>query len=589
VAGITHLIPIPMKQLAVGFRCALNEAAGFDLPLKAMRTPKIQRRELIRKIFLWAVLCGSFTAMVRAQPGGIAFTQSAPTVETCDFVEVTIDVAKPDVTNPFTDASVDGQFWKSSGGEKTSVTGFCDSNDGSVFRIRFMPETSGDYSYSLSYHQGAYEKTHEGKFRAEKSNRRGMVRIDSAHRWHFVWEGTGEHYFFNGTTAYYIMGWKDEKIIESSIERLHKLEVNRMRVQLSGRVNTMFGEPVMNGGNFSVLLKPWPAQRPDSFERPGFDYTHFDLPYWQKFERMLRFARERDMINSVVLNCNDAQSDIGAGSENEKRYIRYALARLPAFSNITWDLGDDLSSFRSESWTHDTGMFIYQSDPYHHLATSHPAHIEPQDRGSEWVGFTSIQDWGRTQHQLMLSQRETQIKSGRIIPQTNEEYGYEDHYPLWAPRPPGDSADTLRRVAWDIAMAGAYGTGAESCRRGTNIWPDTGGGWLNGRGDDTMVLFVGYGHMVHFFSSFRWWETEPHDELIDNGAYCLAKPGEIYAAYLPNGGSVNLNVGPGNFNATWFNPRTGNKQPIDEIEGPKWASPPSPDKDDWALLILKAR
>jgi hypothetical protein len=71
----------------------------------------------------------------------------------------------------------------------------------------------------------------------------------------------------------------------------------------------------------------------------------------------------------------------------------------------------------------------------------------------------------------------------------------------------------LRRTAWDIAMAGAYGTTGESARRGTGIWPDTGGGWVNGRGDDTMTMLAGYAHMVDFFTSFEWWKTEPHDEL----------------------------------------------------------------------------
>ena len=28
----------------------------------------------------------------------------------------------------------------------------------------------------------------------------------------------------------------------------------------------------------------------------------------------------------------------------------------------------------------------------------------------------------------MLNQQQAQKKTGRIIPQTNEEYGYEDHY-----------------------------------------------------------------------------------------------------------------------------------------------------------------
>ncbi len=532
----------------------------------------------------FAVLVGRES---RAQPAEVNFAQSAPSVEAFDYIEVTVNVSKPDARNPFTDASVEGQFWAAPGGEKKSVQGFCDSKDGSIFRIRFMPSAAGDYGYSVAYHQGDFEKKFEGAFHAEKGKRRGPVRVDAEHPWHFIWEGTGEHYFFNGTTAYYIMGWSDERIIEASIERLHKLEVNRMRVQLSGRINTMLGEPVMMGKNFTVLLCPWLAERPGSFERPGFDYTRFDLPYWQKFDRMLRFARERDMIISVVLNTNDAQSDIGAASENERRYIRYALARLAAFSNITWDLGDDLSSFRDEKWTHETGMFIHRSDPYQHLATSHPAHIEPQDRGAEWVGFTSIQDWSRTQHQLMLDQREVQKKSGRIIPQANEEYGYEDHYPLWAPKPPGDSADTLRRVAWDIAMAGAYGTGAESCRRGTNIWPDTGGGWINGRGDDTMVMFKGYGHMLHFFTSFPWWLTDPHDELVNQGAYCVAQPGEIYAVYLPKGGNVTLKLAPGRYHAQWFDPRTGEKHEIGEAEGSAWNSLASPDKGDWALLALK--
>ena len=90
-------------------------------------------------------------------------------------------------------------------------------------------------------------------------------------------------------------------------------------------------------------------------------------------------------------------------------------------------------------------------------------HREHQDRASAWFGFTSIQDWRRPQHPLMLEEREIQKKTGRIIPQTNEEYGYEDHYPHWAPGPGSDSAETLRQMAWDIAMAGAYGTAGESC------------------------------------------------------------------------------------------------------------------------------
>ncbi len=189
----------------------------------------------------------------------------------------------------------------------------------------------------------------------------------------------------------------------------------------------------------------------------------------------------------------------------------------------------------------------------------------------------------------MLEERQIQMKTGRIIPQTNEEYGYEDHYPHWAPAPPGDSAETLRQTAWDIAMAGAYGTTGESARRGTNIWPDTGGGWINGRGDDTMVMLKGYQHMVDFFSSFEWWKTEPHDELVNNGAYCLAKPGETYAVYLPKGGDVSIKLEPGSYEAKWFNAFTGETAPLPPAEGPVWTSPKAPGWLDWALLLQKRR
>ena len=139
-------------------------------------------------------------------------------------------------------------------------------------------------------------------------------------------------------------------------------------------------------------------------------------------------------------------------------------------------------------------------------------------------------------------------------------------------------------------MAGAYGTAGESARRGVNIWPDTGGGWINGRGDDTMVMLNGYAHMVDFFTSFEWWKTEPHDELVDNNNYCLAKPGEIYAVYLPKGGQVTVKLLAGEYDALWFNAVTGETIRLTApASGPAWISPKAPGWLDFALLLQKRR
>jgi Domain of unknown function (DUF5060)/Protein of unknown function (DUF4038) len=146
-----------------------------------------------------------------------------------------------------------------------------------------------------------------------------------------------------------------------------------------------------------------------------------------------------------------------------------------AYSNVTWDLGDDLDRFRSEVWTHETGTMLYGLDPYHHLATSHPVDNRYQDRTSQWFTMTSFQRWKRPLHGWMLDQREQQLRAKRIIPQVNEEYGYEDHYPSFAPyKPPAASAEANRRAAWEIAMAGCYQTTGETAKRGTGFFPNTG-------------------------------------------------------------------------------------------------------------------
>jgi Protein of unknown function (DUF4038)/Domain of unknown function (DUF5060) len=521
-----------------------------------------------------------------ADPQGVEFSQPAASVEAYDYVELVATVERPDAANPFMDASLSGSFQTRDGGKTWNVEGFCDSADGGIFRIRFMPTQPGDYSYTVTYKQGQYQKTTKGEFQATDGHRRGTIAIDPQYPWHFIWSGTGEHYFFNGTTAYWLVGWRDEHVIQFSIDRLHRLKINRLRVTIAGReASTFFGEPVMIGPTWTPLIAAWKAQDADDPTHPGFDYAHFNVAYWQKFDRMLRYARDRNMIISLVMDMGDSKVHPVAGSEDEHRYFRYAVNRFSAFSNITWDLGDDLDSYRDEKWTHETGMMIYHLDPYKHLATSHPARSnDHQDRASPWFGFTSYQDWSREQHALMLASRQLQEKTGRIIPQTNEEYGYEDHYPHWA-APGSDSSDVLRRTAWDIVMAGGYQTAGESARRGTNIGADMGGGWMNGRGDDTMTMFIGYGHMVDFFTSFQWWKTNPHDELVSAGNYCLADPGKTYVVYVPHPGQVTVQLQKGTYAAYWFSATTGERIDLPDVQDSSWTSPPAPDANDWAILL----
>src|SRR5262249_21620985 len=147
----------------------------------------------------------------------ISFSASSQIVEVYDFMEVTASVSQPHPRNPFTDVVFSGWFELVDGSKRWRGEGVCDSEGGGRFRIRFTPPVAGGYRYFVEYWQGNSRRNYTGAFRATQGPRRGPIRVDSKYPWHFVWEGTGEHYFFNGTTAYWLMGWSDEKVIETSI------------------------------------------------------------------------------------------------------------------------------------------------------------------------------------------------------------------------------------------------------------------------------------------------------------------------------------------------------------------------------------
>src|SRR6266446_5185782 len=117
----------------------------------------------------------------RVSPLNVSITQSTPTLQAYDFLEVTANVSLPHASNPFTDAEFNGWFESADHTKRWQVEGFCDSTDGSIFRIRFMPPAPGDYIYSVMYHQGWLTKSSVGTFHASDGHRRGPIRVDPQH------------------------------------------------------------------------------------------------------------------------------------------------------------------------------------------------------------------------------------------------------------------------------------------------------------------------------------------------------------------------------------------------------------------------
>src|SRR5436190_24255065 len=100
-----------------------------------------------RRLFQHGLVSLALMSSTAWTASNVSFSQSVETVEAYDYVEVTLNVDKPDERNPFLDVVVAGSFSKTEGNERKTVEGFCDSGEGTVFRIRFMPASPGDCTW----------------------------------------------------------------------------------------------------------------------------------------------------------------------------------------------------------------------------------------------------------------------------------------------------------------------------------------------------------------------------------------------------------------------------------------------------------
>jgi hypothetical protein len=154
-----------------------------------------------------------------------------------------------------------------------------------------------------------------------------------------------------------------------------------------------------------------------------------------------------------------------------------------------------------------------------------------------------------------------------------------------------------------MAFAGAYQTTGERADRGTGWGPDTGGGWINGRGDASMTLPEQQAPLYDFFTSLTWWTLVPAPELVTS-FQPLAKPGpaagsaasppralalrnaegDLAAVYLGAGGTVTLkgDLLKDGLRPLWFSPRDGGTRVARALRPRVYRTP---DAAEWVLVL----
>ncbi|MDF2962571.1 MAG: hypothetical protein K0S39_4306 [Paenibacillus sp.] len=294
----------------------------------------------------------------------------------------------PSQGNPFQDVQVEAQFRYKHRVVRTD--GFYDGNGS--YKVRFMPDTEGEWTYSVSSSAAELDGT-SGSFVCVPAavGNHGPVRIRDASR--FVYEdGTAYRPF--GTTCY---AWthQDEALQLQTLQSLSGSPFNKIRMCVFPK-------------RYSFNMN-----EPDCFpfegsQAEGFDWTRFNPVYFARLEQRITALQELGIEADLILFHPYDKGHWGfdrMDAQTDAFYLRYIISRLGAYRNIWWSLANEFD-FMTEKTMDDwdrSFRIVQENDPYQHLRSIHngtkmydPTTLVVYDHTKHWVTHVSMQYWELT-------------------------------------------------------------------------------------------------------------------------------------------------------------------------------------------------
>ena len=235
-----------------------------------------------------------------------------------------------------------------------------------------------------------------------------------------------------------------------------------------------------------------------------------------------------------------------AGSPEDDMYFKYVLARYAPFCNAHWDFSKESNNEKDLDYKLGRFGLIRKFDPYRRLLTTHT-----DTRAYNQGEYSGVLDYRTDQNHRNFYDVALHQRSDECWPVVNAEYGYEQGAGGPSDKTFSQANDplTILKRAWEVYMAGAYGT-----------YYYTHTSWDVIHVDDTPVGYGYHKNLANFFSQVGFWLLEPNDSLVTNGGcHCMADAGCEYVVYEPEKKEFTLHVAGANgqLAATWFNPLTG--------------------------------
>jgi hypothetical protein len=356
----------------------------------------------------------------------------------------------PAVGNPFTEVELSARFtWE---GRSTQAAGFYDG-DG-VYKIRFMPETEGEWRYvTISNRTELNGKT--GTFAVTTPSKRNHGPVRVRNTYHFAY-ADGTPYFQLGTTAYSWIHRSDAQE-EQTLKTLAAAPFNKIRMCVFPQDNA---QP-------HLRFFPFEGRPPRAW-----DTKRFNPAFFRHLEQRVAQLRDLSIEADLILfhpydsiwgfNSMDAASD--------DRYVRYLVARLGAFRNVWWSLSNeyDFNPDKKESDWDRLFQVVQAGDSYGHLRSIHNGY-QIYNHTLPWVTHASIQNGAA----VLDPERAVLYRDVYRKPIVFDEVKYEgDSTRRWGQL----SAQELVLRFWNGLIAGSYVGHSE-------IFGGKPDGWLAGGGE----------------------------------------------------------------------------------------------------------
>ena len=475
--------------------------------------------------------------------------------------------------NPF-GIFVDGVF-TSPTGKQYKVPGFYDGDgrgglDGNVWRVRFSADEIGKWTFASTSKNGLLDG-HEGSFT--------VVAVPDEAPGFYRWGrleavGTASNQIrylkFRDGPYWLKAGCDDPENFLGGYKHYDSLAKRKAAVDyLADKgINSLYMMTHNIGGDDKDVW-PWLGETArEAMSNAGKD-VRFDVAKLHQWRQLFEHMQAKGVVSYLVLEDDSAWKEY-----DHPRYYRELIARFGDLPAVLFNFNEEYNENYRLSHALAFMRQLKDMDPYDHPRGIHNVnHPNDQYVDAQEVDFTSIQtgspgtrqglDNAMEHNQIAIEWIKRCRSRGKRVLMVNFDEGRpeEDRRAWWSAYLGGGVWEAHRLKPYDRPMSAS-----------DSVWTELGGSRA-------------------FMESLPFWQMEPNNDLVKSGrAFCLAKPGEVYALYLPEGGSVTVELPPGkSFESAWWkatNGKTGQFQHAGRIQAGRREFT-APGAGDWALRIVK--